>query len=80
MPTVMPLPLKPRAGEHHVVRQLLNIELFTRNVPVDWPTPLMSDEEIEYWAQRYEFHDLAKIGLRFILFMQSPREFLRKLA
>lgn len=81
MPTVMPIPLKStRAIEQRVAHALTNIERFTRNVPVDWPTPMMSDEEIEYWAIRYEFHDLAKLGLRFILFLQNPREFLRRLA
>lgn len=80
MATVMPLPLKSRTAERQAVRQLLNVELFTRNVPTEWPTPLLADEEIEYWAQRYEFHGLARLGLRFILFMQSPREFLRRLA
>jgi hypothetical protein len=80
MATVMPISLKPRAAERQSVLQLMNVEMFTRNTSVDWPTPLLSDEEIEYWAQRYEFYDLAKHGLRFILFMQCPREFLRRLA
>ena len=38
---------------------------------------MMSDEELEYWAQRYEFYDLRLRGVRFITFLQCPMYWLR---
>jgi hypothetical protein len=50
---------------------LTNLERYA-SAAVDWPTPILHDAEIEYWAQRYELYQLHATGLRFILFMQSP--------
>lgn len=80
MATVMSLPTKPRAVEQRAAQTLANIERFYRCTVHDLPTPMMSESEIDYWAQRYDFHDLAKRGLPFILFLQCPRQFLLRMA
>jgi hypothetical protein len=56
---------------------LANLERYTC-AAVDWPTPILPDENIEYWAQRYELYQLHTTGLRFILFLQSPLYWLRR--
>jgi len=57
-------------------RVLKNLERFTRSA-VDWPTPMLSDAEIEHWAQRYEFYELRRRGVRFITFLQCPMYWLK---
>jgi hypothetical protein len=61
----------------HAARSLANLEHYV-SAAVDWPTPILPDENIEYWAQRYELYQLHTTGLRFILFLQSPLYWLRR--
>ncbi|MCR4300101.1 MAG: hypothetical protein NUV51_00655 [Sulfuricaulis sp.] len=70
------LALNQRHREAPIRRTLENLERFTCSV-VDWPTPMMSDAEMENWAQRYELHDIAKRGVRFITFLQCPAYWLK---
>jgi len=56
---------------------LANLERYV-SAAVDWPTPILHDAEIEYWAQRYELYQLHATGLRFILFLQSPRYWIKR--
>lgn len=60
-----------------VARSFANLERYTREA-VDWPTPILSDVEIEYWAQRYDLYGLREHGLRFITFLQSPLYWLKR--
>ena len=52
-----------------------NVEAFAvqmRDSLASYPTPIISDEALEYWANFYEKFDIEKTGLRFILFLQNP--------
>jgi len=70
-------PLRPPNRIDPVARSLANLERYV-SAAVDWPTPILPDAEIEYWAQRYELYRLHATGLRFILFLQSPLYWLRR--
>jgi hypothetical protein len=73
--SIATIPILNRADP--VARSLANLERYV-SAAVDWPTPILSDEDIEYWAQRYELYGLREHGVRFILFMQSPLYWLRR--
>ena len=68
--------LDARRHEAPMKRALENLERFTCSA-VDWPTPMLSDEDLEYWAQRYEFYDLRLRVVRFITLLQCPVYWLR---
>jgi hypothetical protein len=70
-------PLRPPNRADPVAQSLANLERYV-SASVNLPTPMLSDAEIEYWAQRYELYGLRERGLRFILFLQSPLYWLNR--
>jgi len=56
---------------------LTNLERYTRDV-VDWPTPIMSDDELEFWARCYHANKFPEAGIRFIFFLQCRRFWLER--
>ena len=57
-----------------------NVEAFAmqmRDSMASYPTPIISDETLEYWANFYEKYDIEKTGLRFILFLQNPTLYMK---
>lgn len=42
---------------------------------IDWPTPILSDDELELLGQYFEQHRLWDRGVRFILFCHVPHWF-----
>lgn len=62
------------------IRALTQTDRFALDTSLDWPTPILPDQEIEYWARQYQIDNLAETGLRFILFLQCPQAWRRSTA
>ena len=56
------------------VEALKNIrELALRDSMAAYPTPVVSDEALEFWADYYRKFEINKLGMYFLVFMQNPR-------
>lgn len=63
--------------ERRMCQQLKAVEAFVLQVrnPVDWPTPILSDELLAALGDFFQQERLWTRGVRFIFFCQSPRAF-----
>lgn len=60
-----------------LAEQIAAVEAFALQIryPVDWPTPILPDEQIAMLGEFYQQERLCERGVRFLCFCQAPHMF-----
>lgn len=66
-----------RKSSDPLAAQVQAVEAFALQVryPVDWPTPILSDEALAVLGEFYQQERLWERGVRFLCFCQAPHVF-----